>query len=132
MYSTCSDSYTRGRVAYGYSYSSCVRHTHPHSYDDANQYLCTDGVGHTHTKTDFNDGTNCHANADANSNPCTNGDAYTYPNARSYAHAEPNTGRSPRHRLLPGQRDRGRSGGHYHPGVAVQRRQPSHTVSPDE
>jgi hypothetical protein len=118
---TFSNAYTYGHVAYGHSRSARIRHTHPHSYGDANQYPCTVGVGHTyasadrHVNTDANADchpntdavANRHPNTDADSNLYTNGVTYTYPNANHYVHAEPHTGRRARHRLLPCQRVRG-------------------------
>jgi hypothetical protein len=118
---TCPDAYTCDRVAYSHSRCACIRHTHSHSHGDADQYPCTDSVGHTYAGPNHHPNTDtianhyphtdavadCHPNAEAHSNLDTNGATYAYPNANRYAHAEPHTGRRARHRLLPCQRGRG-------------------------
>ncbi len=98
---TYSNCHVCGRIAYGYSYSDCIRHAHSHSCGDANQYPCANGIGHTYAGADFD------ANADRYPNTYANDNPDTYPNANSCIHAEPDTGRRARHRLLPCQRDRG-------------------------
>jgi hypothetical protein len=45
---SCSDCYTCGYVAYGYCYSDCIRHANSHTYGGADEYSCSDGVGHTY------------------------------------------------------------------------------------
>ena len=102
---TYSNCHVCGRIAYGYSYSDCIRHAHSHFCGDANQYPCANGIGHTYAGADFDADAHRLANTCANSNLYTSGD--TYPNANSCAPAEPDTGRRARHRLFPCQRDRG-------------------------
>jgi hypothetical protein len=126
---TRSHHYTCGRVAYGHSHSAHI------SYDDTYQYLCTNEVGHTYTRADFGAYADCHVSTHAHSNlhsddtsdtlvhstpyrddtpntlahstPHPNDDLDICPNANVYSHTKLHTGRSPRHRLLPRQRDRG-------------------------
>ncbi len=89
----------------GYSYGGRNRHACSCPYVGANQHPCTNGVGHIHAGTDSYPDAEPHTNLYTNTD--ADGDAYTRPYANLPSRTEPNTGRDPRHRLLPCQRDRG-------------------------
>jgi hypothetical protein len=104
--------HTYTRADFG-AYADCHVSTHAHSTpyrDDTLNTLAHSTPYHDDTPNTLAHSTPYHddtPNTLAHSTPHPNDDLDICPNANVYSHTKLHTGRSPRHRLLPRQRDRG-------------------------